>query len=229
MRANASRAEDAARLVGQRQVHGEEVRDAVDLLRRLRRVDAELAEAVDRDERVVRHDAHPQPERATGDELADAPEPEHAERLVGELDAAPARPLPAPLLQRRVGLRDVARQRDEQPDRVLGGRDDVRLRRVRDDDAAPRRRLHVDVVDADARATDHAQTLAALDQLGGERRRRADHDRVVAADDLGEIRVAVDVDLEPGAQQLDASRRDLLPESGPLTRARAARRRSARR
>ena len=34
-------------------------------------------------------------------------------------------------------LRDVARERDEQADRVLGGRDDVRLGRIRDDD--PRR------------------------------------------------------------------------------------------
>ena len=110
-----------------------------------------------RDERVVGDDAHPEPERAARDLLADAAEAEHAERLAGELDAAPARALPAALLERGVRLRDVARERDEQADRVLGRRDDRRLGRVRDDDPAARRRLDVDVVDADARAADHLQ------------------------------------------------------------------------
>ena len=108
------------------------------------------------------------------------PKPSTPSVLLGELDAAPARALPAPLLERRVRLRDVARERDEQADGVLGGRDDVRLGRVRDDDPAPRRRVDVDVVDADARAADHLQLVGALDQVGGQLRRRADHDRVVA-------------------------------------------------
>ena len=76
-----------------------------------------------------------------------------------QLDAAVALPLPAALLQRGVRLRDVAGERDEQPDRVLGRGDDGRLGRVRDDDAAARRRLDVDVVDADAGAPDHLQAL----------------------------------------------------------------------
>ena len=130
-----------------------------------RPLDAELAEALLRDERVVGDDAHPEAERAARDLLADAAEAEHAERLAGQLDAAAARALPAALLQRGVGLRDVARERDQQADRVLGGRDDGRLGRVRDHDAAPRRGLDVDVVDSDAGAADHLQPLAALDQL----------------------------------------------------------------
>ena len=60
-----------------------------------------------------------------------------------------------------MGLRDVARQRDEQADRLLGGRDDRRLGRVRDDDAAARRGVDVDVVDADPGAADHLQPRAA--------------------------------------------------------------------
>jgi hypothetical protein len=101
-----------------------------------RALDAELAEALLRDERVVRDDAHLEPERAARDLLADAAEAEHAERLVRELEPAAARALPAALLQRRVRLRDVAREREQQADRVLGGRDDRRLGRVRDDDPA---------------------------------------------------------------------------------------------
>ena len=173
---------------------------------------AELAEALRGDERVVADDAHAEAEGAAGDLLADPPEAEHAERLVRELDPAPARALPAAVLERRVRLRDVARERDEQPDRVLGGGDDGRVGRVRDDDPAARRRLDVDVVDADAGAADHLQPLGALDQVGGQLRRRADHDRVVAADDLGERRVAVLVDVEARAQQLDAGGGDRLPD-----------------
>ncbi len=50
------------------------------------------------------------------------------------------RALPRPAGQRRVRLRDVAREREQQRHRVLGGRDHVRLRRVGDDDPAFGRR-----------------------------------------------------------------------------------------
>ena len=157
-------ADGAARLRGQRQVQGEEVGGRVHVLRRLDPLGAELAEALGRDVRVVGDDAHPEPERAARDLLPDPAEAEDAERLAGELDAAVRAALPAALLQRGVRLRDVARERDEEADRVLRGGDDRRLRRVRDDDPAPRRRVDVDVVDAHARAPDHLQTLGALDQ-----------------------------------------------------------------
>ena len=68
----------------------------------------------------------------------------------------------------RVRLRDVAREREHQRHGVLGGGDDVRLRRVGDDDAALGRRLDVDVVDADAGAADHLQVVGAVDQVGGQ-------------------------------------------------------------
>ena len=145
------RVDAPARLVVERQVERDEVGRREHLGRGLDAVDAELAEALARDERVVGGDAHAEPERAARDLLADAAEAEHAERLVGQLDAAEARALPAALLQRRVRLRDVAGEGDEQADGVLGGRDHGRLGRVRDDDPAPRRRLDVDVVDPHAR------------------------------------------------------------------------------
>ena len=79
---------------------------------------------------------------------------QHSEHLVGELDPAPLRPFPTAGGERRVCLRDVAREREQQADGVLGGRDDVRLGRIRNDDPAPGRRVDVDVVDADAGAPD---------------------------------------------------------------------------
>ena len=178
------RVHEPARLLREREVQREEVGRRQHRLGRLDVLGAQLAEALRRDEGVVRDDPHPEPERAARDLPADAAEAEHAERLVRKFDPAPARALPAPVLERGVRLRDVARERDEQADRVLGGRDDRRLRRVRHHDPAPRRRVHVDVVDPDPRPPDHLQALGARDHIRGELRPRADDDRVVLADDL---------------------------------------------
>ena len=179
---------------------------------RLRALHSELAVTLLRDEGVVRDDAHPEPACAARDLLPDPPEAEHAERLPGELDPAPLRALPATLLERGVCLRDVPRERDEQPDRVLRGGDDRRLGRVRDDDPAARGGLDVDVVDPHACAPDHLQLRAALDQLGGQLRRRANHDRVVVADPLGEVAVRLDVDVEAVPEQLHARVGDRLAD-----------------
>ncbi len=193
----------------------DDVATAENVLDGLRLLDAEITEAVAADERVVGDDVHAQSERTSRDLLADPAEADHPEGLPGELDSAPARALPAALLQRRVRLRDVARQRDDQPDRLLRGRDDGRLRSIRDDDPLPRGRIDVDVVHPDPRPPDHLQPLRALDQLAREPRRRADHDRVVAGDDLLERRLRVDVDLEPLAEELEACLGDGLADEHP--------------
>ena len=136
----------------------------------------------------------------------------------------------AALFQRGMGLRDVAREGDQQADRLLRGRDDGRVGRVRDDDPAVGRRIDVDVVDPDAGPADHLQPAGALDQVGGQLGRRADDDRVVVADRLREIGVAVDVDVEVLAEELDARLGDRLADEDPrplraLARIRPARRR----
>ena len=153
------------------------------------------------------------------------PKPSRPERLARQLLPGVARALPAARLHGRVRLRDVPPEREQEPDRVLGGRDDGRLRRVDDEDALPRRGLDVDVVDAHAGAADHAEPLGPLEQRRVELRPRADDDRVVVADDVLERRVEVDIDVEAGAQELDAGLRDRLPDEDPrhtkLVRARA--------
>ena len=203
------RVDRVPRVVGQRQVQRQEV-SALEHLAERRRLDPELAEALGRDERVVGDHFHLERQRAARDLAADAAEPEHAEHLVGELDPAPPRALPPPVDERGVRLRDVACEREQQPDRVLRCGDDVRARCVRDDDPPSRRRVDVDVVDPHARTTDHAQLRALLDQLGGELRRRADDDRVVVADHVLERRALVDVDVELRLQQSEPRVRDLL-------------------
>ena len=189
---------------------GEEVGGRVDLVGGLGAVDAELAVAVGGDVGVVGQDVHAEALRARRDELADAPEAEDPERLVHHLDAGELRALPLARCQARVRLRNVARQREQQRHRVLGGGDDVRLRRVGDDDPALGRRGNVDVVHADAGPADHLELLRPLDQLGGDLRRRADDQRVVLGDALGDVAVAADVDVEVALEQFDAAGPDVL-------------------
>ncbi len=77
-------ADHAARLVGQRRVHGDDVRLREKLVERhLRRAD--LLEDGVGDVRVVGDDAHAEAARAGGDARADAAQADDAERLAVEL------------------------------------------------------------------------------------------------------------------------------------------------
>ena len=138
---------------------------------------AELARAIGAHERVVRDEPHAERVRALGDEHADAAEADDAERLAVQLDALPLRAVPLPGLEVGVRLRHVARLREQQRERVLGRREDVRLRRVDDHHAAPRRLGDVDVVEADAGPADDDEVGARGEHLGGDLRRAADHQR----------------------------------------------------
>ena len=112
---------------------------------------------------------------------------------------------------------------------MLRGGDDGRLRRVRHHDSASGGRLDVDVVDAHSGPADHLQAVRSLEHVGGQLRRRADHDRVVGADLLGEVAVRLDVDVEPLPQQLDTRVGDRLADQDALghTRARSSKASSA--
>ena len=79
---------------------------------------------------VVGDDLHAEGGGPGGHEPADLAEADDAERLVGQLDALPLRALPAPVDQRGVGLGDVAGLGQQHGHGVLGGGEDVRLRRV---------------------------------------------------------------------------------------------------
>ena len=168
-------------------MEGDEVSDRVDLRVRLDALDAELAEAFGRNERVVGDDAHAEPGRPSRNLLPDSAEAENTERLARQLHAAVGLAFPAALLERGVSLRNVPRQGDEQADGVLGRRHDGGLRRIRYDDPASRGGGNVDVVDADPRTADDLELVGARDQLGCDLRRRAHDDRVVFADRLGQV------------------------------------------
>ena len=84
----------------------------------------------------------------------------------------------SPALSEAMRLRHVAGDREQQRDGVLGGADDVRLRRVDHHDAAAGRGLDVDVVEPDAGPGDHLQLRRGSERLGVDRGRAADDHRV---------------------------------------------------
>ena len=127
------------------------------------------------------------------------PQPMMPKRLAGEFDAHEAVLFPLAGVGRGVRGGDFAGEREHQRDRVFGRRDRVAVRRVHDDDAAGGGGVDVDVVDADAGAADDFQMRRGAEQVGGDFRRRADRQAVIAADDrfqfvLREAGLHVDVD-----------------------------------
>src|SRR4029077_19117348 len=134
-------------------------------------------------------------------------------RLLVQLHTGEIRALPLAGRQRDIRLGDVAGEGQQQRHRVLGGGDDVGLRRVGNDDPPASGGLHIDVVHAHACSPDHLQVDGARDQLGRHLRGRADQDAVVGADALGQLLrgpVDAEIDVEALAQQLHARVADLL-------------------
>jgi hypothetical protein len=104
-------------------------------------------------------------------------------------------------MRRGIGLRNFARQRQHQRNRMFGGRDRIAEGRVHHDDALGGRGRNLDIVDADAGAADHLQLLGLLDDLGGRLGRGADRKAVIIADDLGELvlvlaEIGLEIDLD---------------------------------
>ena len=133
---NRSRVDDATRLVGHRRVQGDEV-GAGEKIIELDLLDAQFFGALVRQERVEGDDVHLQANAARGDDGTDIAAADHAQRLAGDLDAHEAVLFPFAGMGRGIGLRNLARQREDHGDGMLGGGDRVAERRVHDDDTAP--------------------------------------------------------------------------------------------
>ena len=172
-------ADDPDGLRGLRKVDRDEVRSGDDLVHRIEQLDAHLRRSPRRHVRVVSDKPHPEGRRPLRHERPDAAEPDDPEGLAVKLDALPLLTFPAAAYEGRMSLRDVAGLSEEQGDRVLGGREDVRLRGVDDEDAVPRGRLDVDVVEADAGPPHHLQVLGPLEEVCIDLRCRANDQGVV--------------------------------------------------
>ena len=132
------------------------------------------------DERVVGDEAHAEGQGPLGDERADLAEPDDAQGLAVQLHALPLAALPLAVLQRGVGLGDVARLARSSAMRLLGGREDVRHGGVDDHDAELGGLGDVDVVEADAGAPHDHEVLGRLEGRGVHLGGRADDERVGA-------------------------------------------------
>ena len=182
-----ARADEPARLRRERGVDGDEVGARVELVER-DQLDAQARGDLVGDEGVVGDHLHAQPEGPLGDDGADVAEADDAEHLVAHLGAEPLLPLPAPRAHAGRGLRDVARQGEQQRDRVLGGGDVGSAGRVHDHDALLGGGIDVDVVDADARPADHAQRVRPREHVGGDLGAAADDEGVEAAHRVPQLR-----------------------------------------
>ena len=119
-------------------------------------------------------------------------------------------------------LGDVAGLRKQQRDRVLCGREDVRLRGVDDHDAATSGRGDVDVIESYARAPDRNQVASGIEHLGcdagcrtDDESRRSGH----GVDELGRRERQLHVDLVAfRCHQLEPARRKRLGNKDPCHR-----------
>ena len=214
------RVEPALRVWRVRQVQRDEVGGRVHVVRRRRLLDPQLPVALGRDVRIERDHVHPERPGPLSHELPDLPEAEDPERLLVQLDAGELRPLPLAADQRRVGLRHVARERQQQRHRVLGRGDHVRLRRVGDDDPALGGGVDIDVVHPDAGPANGPEPAGPRDQRRVELRRRPDQNPVVFADPLLELLARppdpeLDVEVRRAAARCPSRRSSPPREPGP--------------
>ena len=180
------RGKDVLRLRGQRRVQRDDVRAGEEVVQ-FDLLHPDFHRALVAEKRVIGEHAHLEADAARGDDRSDIAAADDPERLAGDLDAHEAVLLPLARLCRRVGGRNLPRQREHQRNGVFGGRDRIAERRIHDDHAARGRGGDVDVVDADARAPDDLQLRCALEQFGRDLRRRTNREPVIVADDAGEL------------------------------------------
>ena len=199
-------------LGGLGQVDRDEVALAQQLVER-HQPHADLRGARRRDVGVVGDQRGAERRHPLGEQHADAPEADHADRLVGHLDAGPPAALPPPLLERGVRRREVAGAGEQQRDGLLGRADDVARRRVDDHDAPGGRGRHVDVVEADAGPGDDLQPRGRRQRLGVDAGGAADQHRGGVGERRQQRRTvgAVDVaHLDLVAEDGEHGRRELL-------------------
>ena len=176
------------------------------------RVDVDQGDAVEGgllggDERVVADDVHLQAAGPVGHGLADLAQADDAQRPAAQLDAGEGAALPLAPAHRGVGGGGLVGQREHQGDRLLGRRDGVAGRGVDDHDAGLGGGLEVDVVDADAGPADDDQAGGVGEDVGRDLDLAANQQRVVVADDRGELfgrQPDLLVDFVVGAEDLEA-------------------------
>ena len=138
-----------------------------------------LFEAAVGDIRIVGDDLHAEGLHARGQKPANAAQADDAQGLAVQFHALQPVAVPGAAFNHLVGPDRVAARCQEQADGMLAGGNDIRLRRVDDDDAALRRPFHLDVVHAVPGAADDLQVRRVFVEFLVDFRDGADDDGIV--------------------------------------------------
>ena len=165
--------------------------------------------------RVVGNHLHRKSRATVRDDPADIAKPDHAQGLARNFNPGELRALPFATYQRRIGLRDMPRQRKQQGDGMLGRRGIVPARAIHHHNAATRGCRHIHIVDTDPGATNHLEPRARIDHLGGDARPAANHQPVIVGDDLEQLLgrqtgPIVQFQILPGCQDFKPLRSQLV-------------------
>ena len=169
------------RFRGQRRVQRNEIGAREQIVEFFDELDLQTARARGGEIWIVSDHAHAEGDGAPAQLAADPSHADHAERFVVELDAFETFSVPFSGANARFGRRNFSRDAEQKRKRVLGRRDGISAGRIQDDDAAARGRFNIDIVHADAGATDHAQFAPGVQDIRG-------HFGLAAHDERAELR-----------------------------------------
>src|SRR6185295_17321539 len=109
------------------------------------------------DIRIVSDDLHAHRLTLSRDFASNASKADYAEGLACEFDAFEFVLFPLPMLEAFVSLRNVARKCEQHCNRVFGRRRRRAAGRIHDENSTLGRGINIDVVDADAGASDNLE------------------------------------------------------------------------
>ncbi len=162
------RPDQVPRLVVQRGVDGEVIDQGEQLARFGDGLNAHFLRPDGGKEGVVGDDPHFQRQRPDRHGVADASQADDSQGLSRQLGSHEFLSVPAVFDEALMGGGEVSRQAEHQGQRVFRGGIGVSAGGVHHDDALSRRRLGVDVVNADARPRDRPQAMVSLQGVGGD-------------------------------------------------------------
>ena len=154
------------RFFGQRGMHGEVIDLWQHACHARHQLDAEFGGPLRRQKWIEAHHAHVEGPGPFGQRLPDAPQPHDPQSLARHLHAHELIAVPAMVPQAGVGCGEIARQRQQQREGMLGGAHGVARRGVHHHDSLPRGGILVDVVGADARPHDRLEAMIARQSIG---------------------------------------------------------------
>ena len=178
--------DQAARLIAERGVNGDEVAAAEQVVQG-DRLHAHAARHLFRHEGVVGDQFDAEAFQPFRDRAADPAQAQHADRLAEDLRPDELLAIPSAVFHTRVGLWDLTGQRQQHADGEFGSGECVAVGRVDDQHPLLCGRFNIDVIDTDARASDDLETIGGGENRGGDFRLAAHGQRVVLSDNRQQL------------------------------------------